>query len=335
MEAPKPMNNTTSRALLASTLIAATGLAHHELAGAASAEYPTRAIRLIVPFAPGGSNDIMARLMGQHFSESLGQPVVVDNRPGASGIIGTDVVAKAAPDGYTLLMMSVTLAVNPSLRAKLPYDTRKDLLPITLVASAPLMLVVHPSLPVKSVKELIAHAKANPGKLNFASGGPGTTPHLAGEMLKSMAGLEMTHVPYKGGGPALIDLVGGQVQLMLENIPSTLPHVKAGRLRALAVTGLRRSALVSDLPTLDESGLKGYEIVGWNGFFAPAGTPKHIVARIHGEAVKTLAKPEVKERLATLGAEGVGSSPAEFAKFFSAEIAKWGRVVKEAGLKPE
>jgi tripartite-type tricarboxylate transporter receptor subunit TctC len=304
-------------------------------AWAAAPEYPTKTIRMIVPFAPGGSNDIMARLLSQHFTESLGQPIVVDNRPGASGIIGTEVVAKAPPDGYTLLMMSVTLAVNPSIRQKLPYDTRKDLLPITLVASAPLMLVVHPSLPVKSVKDLIGYAKANPGKLNFASGGPGTTPHLAGEMLKSMAGLEMTHIPYKGGGPALTDLVGGQVQLMLENIPSTLPHVKAGRLRALAVTGLKRSALVPELPTLDEAGLKGYEIVGWNGLFAPAGAPQHVVTRIHGETVKTLAKPEVKERLATLGAEGVGSSPEEFAKFFEAEISKWAKVVKEAGLKPE
>jgi tripartite-type tricarboxylate transporter receptor subunit TctC len=327
--------NAFSRCTAASLLLATVGLVHIAPVYAASAAYPTRAIRLVVPFAPGGSNDIMARLVAQNYSESLGQPVVVDNRPGASGTIGTDVVAKAQADGHTLLMMSVTLAVNPSLRLKLPYDTRKDLLPLTLVASAPLMLVVHPSLPVKSVKDLIAHAKANPGKLNFASGGPGTTPHLAGEMFKSMAGFEMVHVPYKGGGPALVDLVGGQVQIMLENIPSTLPHAKAGRLRALAVTGLKRSALVPDLPTLDEAGLKGYEIVGWNGLFAPAGTPKNILARIHAETVKALAKPEVQERLATLGAEGVGSSPNDFAKFFDAEIAKWARVVKEAGLKPE
>jgi tripartite-type tricarboxylate transporter receptor subunit TctC len=327
--------NRTSRCLTAALLIAATGLVQSAPASAAPPEYPTRSIRLIVPFAPGGSNDIMARLIGQHFSESMGQPVIVDNRPGAGGIIGTDAAAKSPPDGYTLLMMSVTLAVNPSLRLNLPYDTHRDLLPITLVASAPLMLVVHPSMPAKSVKELIAYAKANPGKLNFASGGPGTTPHLAGEMLKAMAGIEMTHVPYKGGGPALTDLVAGQIQLMLENIPSTLPHVKADRLRALAVTGLKRSALVPHLPTLDEAGLKGYEIVGWNGLFAPAGTPQNVVARIHADTVKGLAKPEVKERLATLGAEGVGSSPAEFAKFFAAEISKWAAAVKQAGLKPE
>jgi tripartite-type tricarboxylate transporter receptor subunit TctC len=327
--------NRTWRCLTAAVLIAATGLVQSAPASAAPPEYPTRSIRLIVPFAPGGSNDIMARLIGQHFSESMGQAVIVDNRPGAGGIIGTDAAAKSPPDGYTLLMMSVTLAVNPSLRLNLPYDTHRDLLPITLVASAPLMLVVHPSMPAKSVKELIAYAKANPGKLNFASGGPGTTPHLAGELLKSMAGIDMTHVPYKGGGPALTDLVAGQIQLMLENIPSTLPHVKADRLRALAVTALKRSALVPHLPTLDEAGLKGYEIVGWNGLFAPAGTPQNVVARIHAETVKGLAKPEVKERLATLGAEGVGSSPAEFAKFFAAEISKWAAAVKQAGLKPE
>jgi tripartite-type tricarboxylate transporter receptor subunit TctC len=232
-------------------------------------------------------------------------------------------------------MMSLTLTVNPSLYRKLPYDTEKDLVPVTLVASAPLMLVVNPSLPAKTVKELIAYAKANPGKLNFGSGGSGTTPHLAGEMLKTMAGVQMTHVPYKGGGPALSDLVGGQIQLMLENIPSTLPFVKAGKLRALAVTGKKRSPLVPDLPTLDEAGLAGYEIVGWNGLFFPAGTSSGIVQKIHAETVKMLAQPDVKERLATLGAEGVGSSPAEFAAFVRAEMAKWARVVKQAGLEPQ
>jgi tripartite-type tricarboxylate transporter receptor subunit TctC len=232
-------------------------------------------------------------------------------------------------------MMSLTLAVNPSLYSKLPYDTEKDLAPVTLVASAPLMLVVHPSIPAKSVQELIAYAKANPGKLNFGSGGPGTTPHLAGEMLKAMAGIRMTHVPYKGGGPALNDLVGGQIQLMLENIPSTLPHAKSGRLRALALSGLKRSPLVPDLPTLDEAGLKGYEIVGWNGLFVPSGTPRPIVTRLHGDIAKALAQADVKERLATMGAEPVGNSPEEFRAFVKAEIVKWAKVVKEAGLKVE
>ena len=301
----------------------------------AAGNYPTKSIRLVVPFAPGGSNDIMARLVGQRFSEMLGQQVVVDNRAGASGIIGTDIAAKAPPDGYTLLMMSLTFAVNPSLFRKLPYDTEKDLTPVTLVASAPLMLVVHPSVPAKSVQDFIAYASTNPAKLNFGSGGLGTTPHLAGEMLKMMTGAQMTHVPYKGGGPALADLMGGQIQLMLENIPSTLPLTKSGKVRALAVTALKRSSLVPDLPTLDEAGLKGYEIVGWNGLFAPAGTQANIVAHLHEQTVKLLAQADVKERLATLGAEGVGNTPEEFRAFVKAEIAKWARVVKEAGLKVE
>ncbi len=301
----------------------------------AQSPYPNKPLRLIVPFAPGGSNDIVARIIGYKFAERFGQQVIIDNRGGASGIIGTDLAAKAAPDGYTLLMMSLTLAVNPSLYKKLPYDTEKDLIPVSLVASAPLILVVHPSLPVKSLKDFIAYAKSHPGKLNFGSGGPGTTPHLAGEMLKGMAGLQMTHVPYKGGGPALADLVGGQLQLMLENIPSTLPHVKSGKLRVLALSGLTRSALVPEVPTLDEAGLKGYEIVGWNGLFVPAATPNAIVSRLHAETVTALAQPDIKERLAGLGAEGLGSTPAQFSSFVKAEIKKWAQVVRDAGLRVE
>ena len=306
-------------------------------AHAAGAEtYPNKSVRMVVPFAAGaGSNDIMARLIAQKLSDSFGQQVVVDNRPGASGIIGCDIVAKAQPDGYTLLMMSLTFTVNPSLFRKLPYDTLKDFVPVTMVASAPLMLVVHPSVPAKTVAEFIAYAKANPGRLNFGSGGPGTTPHLAGEMLKTMAGLNVTHVPYKGGAPALADLIGGQIQFMLENIPGTLPFAKAGKLRALAVTDLKRSPLLPDLPTLDESGLKGYQIVGWNGLFVPAGTPQAIVTKLHAEVVKALALPDVKDRLATMGADGVGDTPRHFAAFIRAEIPKWAKVVKDAGLKVE
>jgi tripartite-type tricarboxylate transporter receptor subunit TctC len=315
--------------------VAVSSAVHAQVTNKPGGVYPSRPIRLIVPFAPGGSNDIMARLIGQKLSESMGGQIVVDNRAGGSGIIGTDIAAKAAPDGYTVLMMSLTFAVNPSLFRKLPYDTEKDLIPVTLVASAPLMLVVHPSIPVKSVQDFLAYAKANPGKLNFGSGGPGTTPHLAGEMLKLMARVQMTHVPYKGGGPALTDLMGGQIQLMLENIPSTLPLAKSGKVRALAVSGRQRSALVPDLPTLDEAGLKGYEIVGWNGLFVPAGTPWNIVTHLHTETAKALAQADVKERLVTMGAEGVGSSPEEFRAFVKAEISKWARVVKEAGLKVE
>jgi tripartite-type tricarboxylate transporter receptor subunit TctC len=308
-------------------------LAAHTVLGQA---YPGKPIRMVVPFAAGaGSNDIMARLIAQKLSESFGQQVVVDNRPGASGIIGTDIVAKALPDGYTVLMMSLTFSVNPSLFSKLPYNTEKDFQPVTMVASAPLMLVVHPSLPVKSVQEFIAHAKANPGKLNFGSGGPGTTPHLAGEMLKTMSGIQVTHVPYKGGAPALADLIGGQIQFMLENIPGTLPFAKAGKLRALAITDLKRSPSLPDLPTLDESGVKGYQIVGWNGLFVPAGTPQAIVNKLHTEVVAALALPEVKQRLATMGADGVGDTPQHFAAFIKSEIPKWAKVVRDAGLKVE
>jgi tripartite-type tricarboxylate transporter receptor subunit TctC len=232
-------------------------------------------------------------------------------------------------------MMSLTFSVNPSLFSKLPYSTEKDFLAVTMVASAPLMLVVHPSLPVKSVQEFIAHAKANPGKLNFGSGGPGTTPHLAGEMLKTMAGIQVMHIPYKGGAPALADLVGGQIQFMLENIPGTLPFAKAGKLRALAITDLKRSPLLPELPTLDESGVKSYQIVGWNGLFVPARTAQAIVSKLHTEVVEALALPEVKQRLATMGADGVGDTPQHFLAFVKSEIPKWAKVVRDAGLKVE
>jgi len=321
--------------LLALLFASTAALAQSASTGSGQA-YPDKAVRMVVPFAAGaGSNDIMARLVAQKLSDNFGQQVVVDNRPGASGIIGTDIVAKAQPDGYTVLMMSLTLTVNPSLFKKLPYNTEKDLTPVTAVASAPLMLVTHPSLPVKSVREFIAYAKANPGKLNFGSGGPGTTPHLAGEMLKTMAGIQVIHVPYKGGAPALADLVGGQIQFMCENIPGTLPFVKAGRLRALAITDRKRSPLLPEMPTLDESGLKGYEIVGWNGLFVPAGTPPAVVNKLHAAAVKALALPDVRERLATMGADGIGNTPQQFTAFIKAEIAKWAKVVKDAGIRIE
>ena len=298
--------------------------------------YPSKPVRMVVPFAAGaGSNDIMARLIAQKLSENFGQQVVVDNRPGASGIIGCDIVAKAQPDGYTVLMMSLTLAVNPSLFKKMPFDSERDLVPVTMVASAPLMLVVHPSVPAKSVAELVAYAKANPNKLNFGSGGPGATPHLAGEMFKMLAGVQMTHVPYKGGAPALADLVGGQIQLMLENIPGTLPFAKAGKLRALAVTDKKRSPAVPDLPTLDEAGLKGYELVGWNGLFLPRNTAKPVVTKLYSGTRQALLLPDIKERLAQMGAEGVGNTPEQFSAFIKAEIAKWGKVVKAAGIKVE
>ncbi len=312
------------------SICAAMALASNALAQA----YPTKTVRLIDGFSPGGSTDIVGRLIAQKLADSFGQPVVVENRPGASGIVATELVAKSAPDGHVALIVPLTFTVNPSLY-KLPYDPVKDLAPVTLVASAPLTLVVHPSVPAKSVPEFIAYAKANPGKLHFGSGGVGSTPHLAGEMLKSMAGIQATHVPYKGGGPALADLAGGQIQFMVENIPSTAPYVTSGKMRALAVTDLKRSPVLPDVPTLDESGLKGYQIVGWNGLFLPGGTPPAIVDKLQSEVAKALAAPDVKERLAAMGFQGVGDTPAHFTAFVQAEIAKWAKVVKDANIKVE
>jgi tripartite-type tricarboxylate transporter receptor subunit TctC len=305
------------------------------LAGNAWAQsYPSKTVHLIDGFSPGGSTDIVGRLIAQKLSESFGQPVLVENRPGATGTVAAEMVAKSAPDGHVMLIVPLTFTVSPSLY-KLPYDPMKDLLPVTLVASAPLMLVVHPSVPVKSVAELIAYAKANPGKLHFGSGGVGSTPHLAGEMLKSMAGIDATHVPYKGGGPALADLASGQIQFMVENIPSTAPYVTSGRLRALAVTDLKRSPVLPEVPTLDESGVKGYQLVGWNGLFLPAGTPSAIVNKLQAEVAKALAADDVKQRLAKMGFEGVGDTPQHFAAFVQAEFAKWAKVVKDANIKVE
>jgi tripartite-type tricarboxylate transporter receptor subunit TctC len=298
--------------------------------------YPSHPIRMVVPFSAGaGVTDIMARLVGQHLGASLGQPVVIENRPGAGGVPGTEAVSKAAPDGYTLLMTNVALVVTPYLYSKLPYDAEKDFTPVTLVNTAPLMLVVHPAVAAKSVKELIAYAKAHAGELSFGSGGVGSTPHLSGELFKSLSGIDVLHVPYKGGAPALNDLIGGQLSFMIENMPGTMPFVRSGKLRALAVTSAQRSPLEPGLPTLAEAGVPGYEVVGWNGIVAVKGTPPEIVARLHTEVAKILRAPEVKERLATLGAEPVGNTPDEFGAFIKAERARWGRIIKEKGIRSE
>ena len=302
------------------------------LASAQPGTYPTKPIRLIVPFPPAGTTDLLARAVAQKLSESWGQQVVVDNHPGAGGNIGSDIVAKASPDGYTLLMGTVgTHAINPSLYAKMPYDHVKDFVPVILVAGVPNVLVVNPSLPVKSVQELIAYGKANPGKLNYASSGNGTSIHLSGELFKTMTGVEMTHVPYKGSSPALTDLMGGQVQLMFDNLPSSLSFIKAGKLRALAVTSAGRSAALPELPTLAESGLPGFEASSWFGILAPAGTPKAIVDKINGAVVAWLATPEAKEKLSSQGAIAAGGFPDAFAKHIAAESAKWAKVVKASG----
>jgi len=296
--------------------------------------YPTKPIRLVVPFPPGGATDILARDVAQKLTEAWGQSVIVDNRPGAGGNIGSELVAKSAPDGYTLEMGTVgTHAINASLYAKMPYDHVKDFTPVILVAGVPNVLVVNPALPANSVAELIAYAKANPGKLNFASSGNGTSIHLSGELFKVMAGVQITHIPYKGSAPALQDLLSGQVQMMFDNLPPSLPQIKAGKLRALAVTSLIRAPALPDVPTLSESGLPGFEASSWFGILAPAGTPAPIVAKLNAEIAKWLATPEAKEKLAKQGANAAGGTPDDFAKHIAAETAKWAKVVKDSGAK--
>jgi tripartite-type tricarboxylate transporter receptor subunit TctC len=298
--------------------------------------YPSRPIRLVVPSATGaGVTDIMARLVGHRLTEAIGQQVVVDNRPGASGILGADVVAKSPADGYTLLIANVSLIVNPYLYARMPYDPLTDFLPVTMVNTAPQQLVVHPSVPVRTVAELVAYAKARPGQLNYGSGGLGSTPFLAAELFKSITGIDVVHVPYKGGGPAVTELVGGQLTFMIENVPGTLPFVKSGKLRALAITSAARSPLVPELPTMVEAGVPGYEMTAWNAIFAPKGTPPEIVGRLHGALAGVLQAPEMREQCATLGAEPIGNTPAELAAFLKADQVRWGRIIQEKGIKPE
>jgi tripartite-type tricarboxylate transporter receptor subunit TctC len=328
------MQTFTTRSVLYGAMSAA--LVMVASATAFAQPYPTRPIRLVVPSSAGaGVTDIMARLVGQHLGASLGQQIVIDNRPGASGILGSEVVAKAPPDGYTLLIANVSLIVNPYLYAKMPYDPLADFMPITMVNSAPLQLVVHPSVPASSVSELVAYAKSRPGQLNYGSGGLGSTPFLAAELFKSIAGIDVVHVPYKGGAPALTELTGGQLTFMIENVPGTTPFVKSGKLRALAITSTERSPLAPDLPTMVEAGVPGYEMSGWNGIFAPKGTPPEIVARLHAELAKLLRAPEVKEQFAALGAEPIGDTPDQFAAFLKADMARWRKIIKEKGIRPE
>ena len=302
--------------------------------GGQTPDYPTKPIRLVVPFPPGGATDLIARAVAQKLGETWGQSVVVDNRPGAGGNIGTELVARSAPDGYTLEMGTVgTHAINASLYSKMPYDHVRDFVPVILVAGVPNVLEVNPALPVNSVQELIAYAKANPGKLNFASSGSGTSIHLSGELFKVMAGVQMTHVPYKGSAPALQDLIGGQVQLMFDNLPPSLPQIKAGKLRALAVTSAGRAPALPDTPTVAEAGLPGFEASSWFGVLAPAGTPPEIVNKLNAEIAKWLASPGAKEKLANVGANIAGGTPEDFARHIQAETAKWAKVVKESGAK--
>ncbi len=300
---------------------------------AAQTNYPDKAVRVIFPFAAGGAGDIIGRAYGQKFSEKFQQSWVFDNRGGTGTTIGTDIAAKAAPDGYTLLQGNTTLCVSYAAYAKLPYDPVRDFAPITTTVKVISFLAVTPSLPVSSMKELIAYAKERPGQLSFASAGPGSTSHFSGELFKRMAGIEMTHVPYKGTGPALPDLLSGRVHLVFEPIPTMLPHVRAGRMKALGVTAAKRSNAVPEIPTLAEQGLEGYDVVLWYGMLAPTGTPQAIIDKPYAAFTEFSAMPDIRERLSGIGAETAGMSPTAFAAMIKSDIARWKKVALEAGIR--
>ncbi|MBM3355628.1 MAG: tripartite tricarboxylate transporter substrate binding protein [Betaproteobacteria bacterium] len=299
----------------------------------AQAPYPSRPIRIVVPFAPGGTTDVLARLVAQRLSDGLGQQVLVDNRPGASGNIGTDLVAKAAPDGHTIVMsFDGTIAINPNTFRKLPFDPQRDLAPVVNVAQVPLLVVVHPGVAAQSLAEFVALAKASPGKLHYSSAGHGSTGHLTGELLKARAGIDVVHVNYKGGGQAVQDLLGGQIQMLVTALPTVEGHLKAGKLRALAFSSARRVPGLPETPTMEEAGLAGLVVMSWYGLLAPAGTPAEVVRRLNAEVNRLLAEPAVRERLATLGAESTGGTPEQFAQAIRADTARWAQVVKTAGI---
>jgi tripartite-type tricarboxylate transporter receptor subunit TctC len=297
--------------------------------------YPTKPLRIVVGFPAGGPSDILGRLVAQKLTEAFPHQTIVDNRAGASGNIGAELVAKSPPDGYTLLLIPATHAVNPSIYKRVPYDPLRDFTMVSLVAEGPFILVVHPSLPVKNVQDLIALARKRPGELNYASASLGGLPHLSGELLKSMTGIRMTHIPYKGAAPATIDVVAGHVSIMFNNMLSAVPHIKSGRLRALGVTTRKRSSAVPEVPTIDESGVKGYEVSGWYGVLAPAALPADVLARLNTEINRGIRQPEVVKRLSAEGMDAVGSTPEEFAQRMQREIAKWAAVVKKAGITAE
>jgi tripartite-type tricarboxylate transporter receptor subunit TctC len=295
--------------------------------------FPSKSVRLIVPFAAGGSTDIVARMLGQKLSEAWGQPVIIDNRAGGSTVIGTDAVAKAAPDGHTLLVTPAPFTIVPSLVARLPYDPHKDFAPITLINTTPLVVVVHPGVPARNVQELIKLAKASPGTLNFGSSGSGGSNHLAGELFSAMAGVRMVHIPYKGNAPALADLLGGHVDLLFNGLTSAVALIQSGRLRALAVTSLNRSQALPDLPTLDEVGLKGFQAVAWNGLSAPAGTPQAVIEKINADVRRIVHSPDIVQRLRSEGGDPVGSTVADYTTFLREEIVKWSRIIQQAKIR--
>lgn len=295
--------------------------------------YPVKPIRVINGYPPGGSTDFMARMIAPKFQETQGRPWVIDTRAGAQGIIGADMAAKSPPDGYTLLMFTASYTVHPSIYNNLPYDLTKAFVPVTLTSTVANVLVVHPSVPARTVKELIAFAKARPGRLNFAAGGSGATTHMAAELFKSMAGISMTHIPYKGMGPAVVDTVGGHVDLMFASMPAAAPHIQTGKLRALSVSTAKRAIAMPKLPTIAEAGLPGYEATNATGVLAPAGTPREIVAKLQQEIARILNMPDIRERLLVSGSEPVGSTPEQFGDYIRTEIAKWAKVVKATGME--
>jgi tripartite-type tricarboxylate transporter receptor subunit TctC len=320
------------RTLALAAAAAAGALSLAPLAAQAQAAFPSKSLTIVVPFSAGGTTDILARVIGQYMSKDLGKPVVVDNRAGAGGNIGAQMVARAAPDGYTILMGTVgTHAINQSLYKKMAFDPIKDFAPLTRVALVPNLLVANPSQPFKNVKELIAYAKANPGKVTFGSSGNGSSIHLSGELFQHMAGVEMQHVPYRGSAPAVTDLLGGQIAVMFDNMPSAIGHVKSGKLRPLAVTTPKRSPALPDVPTIAEAGVPGYGATSWFGLLAPANTPAPVMAKLHASILKALADPEVKKKMAEQGAEPYGEKPEQFAAFIRSETEKWGKTVKQSG----
>jgi tripartite-type tricarboxylate transporter receptor subunit TctC len=305
------------------------------ISSAFAQSYPSKPIRIVVPYPPGGFNDTLGRTLAAKFTEAWGQPAIVENKPGANTVIGSDFVAKSPPDGYTLLIVAFPFAVTPSLLKNMPYDTVKDFAPVVWAATSPNALVVNPSLPVKSVAELIALAKAKPGTLSYASTGNGSSNHISMELFKSLAGVDIVHIPYKGSGPAVTDLLGGQVQLMFDNAPNVMPQVKAGKLRALGMSGARRSSFAPDIPTIAESGVPGYEVAVWFGLVAPAGTPRDVVMKLNAEVLRILAMPDVRERFQSQGVEPVGSTPEQFGEHIKGQMVKWAKVVKDAGVQAE
>jgi tripartite-type tricarboxylate transporter receptor subunit TctC len=301
---------------------------------AGAQDFPNKPLRLIVPFPPGGSNDIMARMTATQLGERLGQSVVIENKGGAGGVLGTEIAAKAPPDGYTILLISVAYAFGPALYKQLPYDPETAFQPITILGRGPSALTVHPSVPVSNVKELIALAKANPGKLNYASAGVGSFQHLSCALFVNQAGIDVVHIPYKGGGPAMADVIGGQAQMVMPSLIQVVPHIKSGRLKVLGTSGAKRSAILPGVPTISES-LPGYESYNWWGLLVPAGTPKPVVDRLYAAVSDLLRSKETSNRMETEGAEPVRMTPAEFGRFISAELVKWGRVAREVGIKAE